>query len=282
MFAPTSGDSHLLGIKQSEIFKTLVQNAQGDFQLANQASHLQDATEKICIIAAVENASAFCDETIAIEEGIKNLEQIIQNVSKLFYISLTHHVENRFGGGNNALAGLKDDGKRVLEFIHGKHISLDLSHASDALAHDSINYIDKHRLDISIIASHSNFRPIHFHNRNLPDEIAKEIIKRKGLIGMNFLRAFVCNENPDMLYKHIEYGLELGGSKALCYGADYFHTASHPDQSRVPFFHPEHASAEKYPSISAEIATRFGQAVADDISHNNACNFLINQKLLSA
>ena len=75
--------------------------------------------------------------------------------------------------------------KNEVEFL--KYLSKVLSHTSDALAHDIFNHIDKHKLAVPVIASHSNFRSVSDHVRNLPDEIANEIVNRNGLIGMNFL-----------------------------------------------------------------------------------------------
>ena len=63
------------------------------------------------VIASLENASNFCEEDMDLDEGFKNLEKIIENTKGIFYIGITHHHENRFGGGNFSEAGLKDDGK---------------------------------------------------------------------------------------------------------------------------------------------------------------------------
>ncbi len=71
---------------------------------------------------------------------------------------MTHHGENRFGGGNSTGIGLKKDGEALLEYISEKKIAIDLSHTSDALAGDILNYIVKNKLGLSVLASHSNFR----------------------------------------------------------------------------------------------------------------------------
>lgn len=230
--------------------------------------------EGIGTVVAIENASAFCDEEMHLTEGFDNLETIIKNVGKLFYISLTHHAENRFGGGNYATAGLKNDGKALLDYMSGRNIALDFSHTSDALAYDMLTYLAKQNLDIPIIASHSNYRHVWDHPRNLPDEIAKEIINQNGLIGVNFLRAFLNTENPDALYDHIAHGISLGGNDAICFGADYFYTGTDPDPSRLPYYYPTHKDASHYPDITAEIERRFGSEMADKIASQNVIRFL--------
>ena len=181
--------------------------------------------------------------------------------------------ENRFGGGNSTKTGLKEDGKSLLNYISGKKIAIDFSHTSDVLAFDVFDYLSKFNLDIPVIASHSNFREIFNHPRNLPDEIAKEIIKRKGLIGINFLRAFLNDNNPNAIYDHILYGLNMG-AHSICFGADYFYTDSHPDQSRKPFFFKEHENASCYPLILKGLSGKIPPDVLEAISNKNVINFI--------
>lgn len=274
MFAPTQTNSHQLGIRQSEVFRNLNLKEEQLYSFQKEdLKNLKD-NEKIGMIASVENASAFCDENISLKAGFENLHRIINNVGQLIYIGFTHHTENRFGGGNYTSVGLKNDGKALIDFLDNKNIAIDFSHTSDQLAHDILNYVSKQNIKISIIASHSNYRPVFDHPRNLPDEIAEEIIDRKGLIGVNFVRAFVNNDDPKTLLKHITYGVELGAQNAICYGADYFYTKSHPDQSRIPFYFNEHKDATCYPELNATLKEKFGLETCDKICYKNATNFL--------
>ena len=274
IFASTEAGSHKNGIQQSEIFKDIASNNADLFRF--QKDHIENfgQNEKIGILASLENASAFCDEKLPLKKGFENLETIIDNVGSLFYIGLTHHLENRFGGGNFSKAGLKNDGKSLLDFLDNKNIAVDFSHTSDALAYDILNYIAQQNLKISILASHSNYRPILDHPRNLPDDIAKEIINQQGLIGLNFVRAFVNNEHPDVLYEHLNHGLELGGENAISFGADFFYTKSHPDKSRIPFYHKAHENASTYPALNGEIQQKFGVELNKNSSYKNAVGFL--------
>jgi membrane dipeptidase len=205
---------------------------------------------------------------------LQKLELLIKNTGRIFYIGLTHHGENRFGGGNTTSIGLKKDGEALLDYLDGKKIAIDLSHTSDKLAYDLLNYLNLKNLDIPIIASHSNFRTVFNHPRNLPDDIAKEIISRKGIIGINFLRAFLNDKNPNALFDHLQYGIEMGGAQALCFGADFFYTASHPDQSRQPFFYPGQDDSTCYQAILNKISTHASKSILEQISHQNALNFI--------
>lgn len=276
IFTATQKGSTTLALKQSEVFASLLNEYHNDCTLVNDVSSLNKNTHssKLGIIAAIENASGFCEEDEPLEVGFERLETIIKNTSRILYIGLTHHAENRFGGGNNSKAGLKEDGKRLLDYINGRKIAVDFSHTSDALAEDILEHLSKNQLDIPILASHSNYRDVFNHVRNLPDPIAKEIIQRGGLIGVNFLRAFVNNEDSNALYEHINHGVALGGSNAICFGADYFDTSDHPDQSRKPFYFQEHQDASYYPSILDQVAEQVSPDILGKISSENVIHYI--------
>ena len=276
IFTPTSPKSTELAIKQSEIFSSLLEDYSNDCYLIKDQESLSqiETSSRLGMIASIENASGFCEEDESLEDGFKRLEQIISNVQRILYIGFTHHAENRFGGGNNSNVGLKEDGKKLLDYLNGRKIAVDFSHTSDPLARDILTYIDENKLDIAIIASHSNYRPTWDHCRNLPDDLAKEIIDRKGLIGLNFLRAFMNNDDPNAMYDHINHGLRLGGKNAICFGADYFNTSDHPDRSRIPFYFQDHGDASCYPSINANIKSKVSGEYVEAISSNNVLNFL--------
>jgi microsomal dipeptidase-like Zn-dependent dipeptidase len=277
IYTATEKGSAALAVRQSEIFASFLEKYPNDCTLIHDTESLSQivTSSKLGMIAAIENASGFCEEDESLEVGFERLEQIIANTKRILYIGFTHHAENRFGGGNNSDAGLKEDGEKLLQYLHGKKIAVDFSHASDALAQEMLDYISAHNLDIPILASHSNYRKVWDHVRNLPDHLATEIIKREGIIGVNFLRAFVNNEDQNALYHHMNQGIKLGGSNAVCFGADYFSTEEHPDQSRVPFYFKEHKDSSCYPAIIEQIAQQVSPYLTEEISFKNAMNYLL-------
>jgi membrane dipeptidase len=277
IYTATEKGSAALALRQSEIFASFLEKYPNDCTLVHDLSTLGQMADspKLGMIAAIENASGFCEEDEPLELGFARLEQIISNTRRVLYIGLTHHPENRFGGGNNSEAGLKEDGKALLRYLDGRKIAIDFSHASDALAYEILDYRSKHSLDLPILASHSNYRAVFNHVRNLPDNLAKKIIQEGGIIGLNFLRAFVNNEDPNALYQHVNHGIELGGFNAVCFGADYFNTDSHPDRTRVPFYFKAHEDATCYPSILEAISQQVSPDVIEGISSKNAMNYLL-------
>jgi membrane dipeptidase len=258
------------------IFQQLLRDESDFFMPVTNTKEFQDAcdSKKTGILAAIENASGLCEEDEPLERAFQRLERYRKLTGCLSYLSLTHHGENRFGGGNNSKAGLKNDGKVLMDYLDGREIAVDLSHTSTTLAYDILDYIDKKNLNIPVIASHSNFRAVYDHARNLPDEIAAEIILRRGLIGMNFLRAFVHPDDPKMLTQHIQYGFELGAKDTLCFGADFFHWKSHPDKSRIPFFFSEYEHAGKYQEILRALDGILNREEQKALAFLNAMNFI--------
>lgn len=275
IFTGVGPESTSLAYRQSQVFRKLINDGSfAEYAWGHPETILEK--EKITAIAAIENAAGFCTEEDRLDIGFQQLEKIIDNTGRLLYITMTHHTENRFGGGNYSDKGLKADGEVLLDWMDRKQIAIDFSHTSDPLADDILNYIDKKGLEIPIIASHSNFRNIWDHPRNLRPETTKEIVKRNGLIGLNFLRAFIDNNNPETFYEHILYGLQ-NAPNAYCFGADFFHTPSHPDQTRTPFFYEGLENASAYPFILAALKDKgIDKETLEAISFQNVITYLQN------
>lgn len=263
-----------LAIKQAEIFSDLLQKEDKTVRPFDKEILLNpDSDSRIGIIAAVENAAGFGNEKATWQEIYSQFDSLVKKVGNLAYISLTHHTENRFGGGNYTEGiGLKEDGKRLLDYMAGKQIPIDLSHTSDLLAEGILDHIDRHHLPIPVMASHSNFRAIWDHKRNLSDEFAQEIIQRGGIIGVNFLRAFLDPKVPERLFEHILHGFSLS-EDAICFGADFFYTKDFPDKSRHPFYFPLAENAGKYPSLLESLSQNLKESQLRKLASENVFNF---------
>jgi microsomal dipeptidase-like Zn-dependent dipeptidase len=269
--------SMVLARKQADLFaKLLVDQPE---VLCRMDSHfLQHYAEQshIGVIAAIENAAGLGTEVASWPEIYAQFDLLLEKVGQLAYISLTHHTENRFGGGNYTEGiGLKEDGKRLLDYLAGKSIPIDLSHTSDLLAEGILQHIDRHHLPIPVIASHANFRALWDHKRNLTDEFAKEVIHREGLIGVNFLRAFLDDQQPERLFEHLTYGASLG-PRAISFGADFFYTQDFPDPSRHPFYFPLAENASKYPSLLEHLQFTLDEIALRQLACENVFRFYQN------
>lgn len=242
------------------------------------AQHIT-TSDQVGVTIALESASGICEEDEKLDLAFERLDKMLESCGHLFYISFTHHTENRFGGGNYSNnVGLKRDGELLLEWMSGKRIAVDLAHASDNLAYGILNYIDAKGLDIPVIASHSNFRPLCGHVRNLPDDLTEELVKRKGLIGMNFLRAYIHDTRPEVLMEHILHGLKPDVAiDQLAFGADFFYLKGLNDPERLPLFFPEHGDASKYPAILEDLKKEGVTVdILEKLAFKNALNFMDN------
>lgn len=229
---------------------------------------------KLPVALAIENASGILEEDEQLEKGLERL----QNIGPLLYISLTWNNENRFGGGNATRIGLKRDGEVLLDYLSGKNICIDFSHTSDALAYDILNHIEKRKLLIKPLASHSNFRSITDVPRNLPDEIAKEILRRQGMIGLNFVRHFI-GRDPHDLIRHIEHALTLGAEDQICFGADFFAANTIPPELEYlkPFFFPDFDNASCYPRVLEMARSSIPEKQLEKIAYKNLTIGLIDE-----
>ena len=115
--------------------------------------------------------------------------------------------------------------------------------------------------------------------RNLPDEFAQELIRRNGLIGLNFFAIFIGLDH-EWLFKHMEHGLKLGGENALAFGADFFCDADYPDLAQKyrakTFYFDEMANSSRYPILlnKAQEKLQLADAQIGKLSHENVQKFI--------
>lgn len=125
---------------------------------------------------------------------------------------------NRIRAGEED-TGLSEVGREVAEKINSLGMIFDVSHLSDKAFYDIAEISVK-----PIIASHSNFRAVCPHSRNLTDEMARLIFESDGMIGLNFYPPFISERDEwqtvEGLFRHLEYGLSLGGENHMGFGGD--------------------------------------------------------------
>lgn len=280
IFTETKPGSAAKGVSQARIFRDLPSCYPETFEIVLDLHTLPK--DKINIFAAIENASSISEENEKLAEAFRRLIMFNAYCGKILYMSLTWNTENRFGGGAHTNIGLKDDGKRLLDFLHKRRMAVDLSHASDKLAYDILHHIDRHEIDIPVLASHSNCRSITNVQRNLPDDLIQEIMKRNGIIGLNMIREFVGRDNPNTLYEHMRHIQRLGGEKNLCLGADFFFGEDvSPENRKTPdqLFFPSMSNASVYPEVLELWQTQhlIDRKLLENVAHGNLIRFLETQ-----
>lgn len=183
------------------------------------------------------------------------------------FVMLTWNYENLYGCGSVFAQekGLTQEGKRLARELLRQKLVLDISHLSDQGTEDIFLLTD-----MPVIASHSNVRELCSRPRNLKREQIQELIRRKGLIGMNFFAPFVEKE-PGMenLFRHMDYILELGGENVLALGTDFDGCAGE--------FPRGISGVQSIPALRAVMERNgFSPNLLDKIFFDNAYRFVVN------
>ena len=182
------------------------------------------------------------------------------------FVMLTWNYENLYGCGSVFAQekGLTQEGKRLARELLRQKLVLDISHLSDQGTEDIFLLTD-----MPVIASHSNVRELCSRPRNLKREQIQELIRRKGLIGMNFFAPFVEKE-PGMenLFRHMDYILNLGGEDVLVIGGDL--------DGSSDMFPQGFRGIESVPLIRESMEKAgFGRKLTDKILFENARRFVM-------
>lgn len=216
IFAIWKNRKEILPGTESSVFRKsyekaieLLQKAENKIRLCTSAKEMEDAHQngKAAAFLSVEDVSIMG----------KDIERI-RELGFLFVL-LSWNYENEYacGAAMNQEQGLTDRGRDIVKFLLQQGIVLDISHLSDRGVEDLFQMTDK-----PIIASHSNVRALCNHPRNLKKEQIQELIRRKGLIGMNYYRNFVGGtEDVEAIIRHMDAVLNLGGEDVLVLGGDF-------------------------------------------------------------
>lgn len=137
------------------------------------------------------------------------------------FVTVTWNGANTLASGcmESEDRGITEFGKKTIKKFNEVGIIPDVSHLGEKGFWDLCEISDK-----AFIATHSNAYSLCNHVRNLKNEQICEIIKRRGLIGMNLYSWFINNTDRssiDEMITHIEYILSLGGIDVLAIGSDF-------------------------------------------------------------
>lgn len=212
---------------------------------------LEKNPDLLCLYQGGEPQKGKCSALLSIEGGtaiggrLERLEQLRE--WGVAFFTMTWNGDNELASGvGGSGGGLTPLGKDALREMERLAIVPDVSHLNEQ------GFWELERLcKRPFIATHSNARAVYDHPRNLTDDQIKAIVQHGGLIGLNFFPAFVApgeDYEPEMLIRHAEHILSLGGEKSLALGSD-FDGASMPGflsdvkglanlyQSMIKYFH---------------------------------------------
>lgn len=175
------------------------------------------ANNQVAAILTIENGAALIGK-------IDNLFTLAQHGVKA--IGLTWNGQNQIGGGVHSSSGLTNFGRSVIGQMERLNIIVDVSHLNDQTFWQVASFAQR-----PIMASHSNSRSICRHKRNLTDQQFKYLVQHEGICGLNFCTSMLYDSkykknyskqnNYDIILRHIDHFLELGGENTLALGSDF-------------------------------------------------------------
>ncbi len=174
----TQEAAHAIGQSHLHYYKALAHEGQLRF--------IRDATELDAAIAAWQNPDS--TTPIGLILSMESADPILdpEQVSwwweqGLRSVGLTHFGANTWGHGTGTHGGLYADAYPLLDALAATNIALDLTHASDLVFWQLLNYWQG-----PVHASHCNCRALVPGQRHLSDEMIQAIAERGGVIGVVF------------------------------------------------------------------------------------------------
>ena len=135
------------------------------------------------------------------------------------FAGLCYNRGNELAGGIHSEKGLTPQGRDAALMLREAGITVDLSHMNHRSADEVLELLPDH-----VAATHSNCYGLVDHPRNLTDDQIKALIRKKGLMGINFYPPFLSkkkNAYIEDILLHIRYVLSLGGREILAFGSDF-------------------------------------------------------------
>ncbi len=183
----------------------------------------------------------FKKNKISLPMGMENGSPIGEDINRIKYffdrgiryMTLTHAADNRICDSSydsrNTWNGLSNFGRKVVREMNKIGMMIDVSHCTDKTFYDILKITNK-----PLVATHSSPRKFtpNF-ERNMSDNMIKDLANNNGLIMLNFGSGFISEQSNKSLgdinskvekYK-IENNLEDSDKKLLKYKDDLINTA---------------------------------------------------------
>lgn len=255
------------GTSATDLFKNVYSKFKEEIRL-NQDSIMQCRTREDFLSAKQQHK---CGAILTVEGGAA-LAGEFDNIAYLDdcgvkVITLTWNDTCEIGDGAMVETphGLTSFGKKAVLELERRGILIDVSHASEPLFYDVAENTHK-----PFIATHSDSRTICGHKRNLTDEQFALLKQRGGLVGLNFHKPFLNNNDKadmDDILRHAEHFLSLGGENVLAIGSDFDGLILPDDITGIESIEP---------LANYFLRHNYSQTLVNAIFYQNAYNFFIS------
>lgn len=166
---------------------------------------------------------AFTCENIGFTKGDRRAVEELK-ADGVIMASLVWNGENSLAypnvrkDGARERRGLKNAGRRAVEYLDELKIIVDISHLSDGGVKEII-----HTRNIPVVASHSCCNSLCKNPRNLTDSQLKKIAKCGGVVGVNFYKKFLGGGGKiKEIAAHIKHIIKIAGEDTPSFGSDFF------------------------------------------------------------
>lgn len=160
--------------------------------------------------------------------------------------------------------GLTELGRKMVKRCDSLGIISDVSHLSDKSFYGLME-----ESGYPVLATHSNFREICSSQRNLTYEMAKMIVDRGGVIGLNLCPEFLKDGRDaglDDILRHVDYALEKFGDTCLGFGFDIDGIEHYPKGIRTDM--------SIHDQVIELLLERYSYDTVEKIAGKNVMNFL--------
>jgi membrane dipeptidase len=203
-----------------DMVEAIVAGAPDKFALARTPDDVREnfRAGKISLPLGMENGSP-------IEGDLANVAYFAERGIR--YITLTHAKDNHIADSSyddrGTHGGLSPFGKTVVAEMNRVGIMIDVSHLSDEAAEQAIELSA-----VPVIASHSSCR--HFTpgwQRNMSDELIRDLAAKGGVIQINFGSLFIAGKRGpaqttvEQVADHIDHAVALVGIEHVGLGSDF-------------------------------------------------------------
>jgi len=170
-------------------------------------------------------------------EGTQPLEGKLENLDDLYtagfrMMSATHFTDTEIAGAAAGLrkSGLTDLGRRWVQSMEAKGMTIDLAHASPATIRDVTSIARK-----PVVVSHTGVKGTCNNNRNLSDDELRAVARTGGVVGIGYWDTAVCGRDVNAIARAIRYAVGVVGVEHVALGSDFDGAVTMPfDVTGVP------------------------------------------------
>jgi membrane dipeptidase len=174
-------------------------------------------------------------------------------------------ARTRYCGGTMAPGGLTEAGRGLLRAMRRHHLILDLSHMADRSVRDSLELWSG-----PLMASHVGARALCDRQRQLADDVVREVAARDGLLGVSLFSGHLRHEPPASIADVVEHAAHFarvaGDTRFVGLGSD-LDGGFGAELAAI-------TSLSELPALRAALTRRFGAAEADGVMGGNWLRFL--------